>query len=97
MGFFVLPLTIALLVVGATIGWLQAIGTLISQIPGGSIPQIIVAFLLVIAFYAAVFFLFGWARKYKLPKVLVLGTVVLTIAAIIVEGFVWLRVVFRIG
>jgi hypothetical protein len=92
LGFFILPITIGILWFGFSSGFFEIIihNPISRQLPGG---QLVSIFIIIGLVYATVFLLFK--QKYKIPILYILATVVITVALMVGEIFVWLYTVFK--
>ena len=92
LGFFILPISIGILCgilrLGFSSGWFEAIvnNPIFTQLPGG--VSIIIPVILGLV-YATIFLLLK--KKYKISVVYIMATVVITVALMVGEIFVWLR------
>jgi hypothetical protein len=92
LGFFILPIAIGILWFGFSSGFFEIIinNPISRQLPGGELVSIPVTLGLV---YAAIFLLLK--KKYKIPLLYILATVVITVALMVGEVFVWINTVFK--
>ncbi len=92
LGFLILPISIGILWLGYSSELLETIieNPIIRQLPGGQRVSVPTIFGLV---YAAIFFLLK--KKYKIPLLYILATVVITVALMVGEVFVWINTVFK--
>lgn len=96
LGFFILPIAIGIAIgilwFGFSSGFFEIIinNPISRQLPDGEFVSIPIILGLV---YAMVFLLFK--QKYKIPILYILATVVITVALMVGEVFVWTNTVFK--